>query len=176
MRHLSIAALAAALLAQPVAAEPPSEPVSGPWLVAAFKQLCVDPFGDRAKLTEAVGKADPAFATVEQDPKMPMPGTSGWRSAKATLTYTDGNLLPKPLPSPQCILSAVPAADYDHAATATALAAALGLPPAKVKGGDGRFSSEWNFAGPRGEKRRLFLSQEPTPEGPRVRVSLLNMR
>ena len=105
-----------------------------------------------------------------------MPGSTGWHSARASLGYTDGDLLPKPLPSPQCTLSVRPAAGYDHAATAAALAQALGLPAAKAKGGNGRFQSEWNFKGPAGEKRRLFLSQEPRGEGPLVRVSLLNIR
>jgi hypothetical protein len=177
MRYFAIAAFAAAVISAPApAAEPLSEPVTGDWLVAAFKQLCVDPFGDRAKLAEAVGRFDPPFEAVAEDPQAPMPGSSGWRSPRATLGYTDGNLLPRPLPSPQCSLSARPALGYDHAATATALASALGLPAAKAKGGNGRFQSEWNFKGLAGEKRRLFLSQEPRAEGPLVRVSLLNIR
>jgi hypothetical protein len=177
MKKTILAAFAAALLASPAAAaEPLSEPVSGDWLVATFKSLCFDPFGDRAKLAQAVAQSEATFAPVAEDPARPMPGSSGWQSAKATLAYTDGTLLPRPLPSPQCSLAASPAAGYDHAATASALAGALGLPPAKSKGKNGRFSSEWNFAGPKREKRRLFLSQEPAPGGARVRISLLNIR
>jgi hypothetical protein len=177
MKLRAVFAVAAALVAWPAAAaEPLSEPVTGEWLVAAFKQLCFDPFGNRAGVAAAVGKFDPPFETEAQDPQAPMPGSTAWRSARAEFGYTDGNLLPAPLPSPQCRLSAHPTAGYDHAATAAALAAALALPAAKVKGGNGRFQSEWNFKGPAGEKRRLFLSQQPSPEGVIVSVSLLNLR
>jgi hypothetical protein len=175
MRYAAFA-LAAMIVAPARAAEPLSEPVGGEWLVAAFKQLCVDPFGDRAKLEHAVAAFDPPFEAEAQDPKMPMPGSTAWHSARAGLGYSDGDFLPKPLPSPQCTLSVRPAAGYDHSATAAALASALGLPAAKAKGGNGRFQSEWSFKGPAGEKRRLFLSQEPRPDGPLVRVSLLNIR
>ncbi|MDQ3140018.1 MAG: hypothetical protein M3Q15_04770 [Pseudomonadota bacterium] len=177
MKTRLIATFAAALFAVPAAAaEPLSEAVSGDWLVATFKSLCFDPFGDRAKLTRAIAQSDAAFTSVTDDPTLPVPGLSKWQSTKATLAYTDGALLPKPLPSPQCSLTGTPAADYDHAATASALAGAVGLLPAKPKGKNGRFSSEWNFAGPKGEKRRLFLSQESTPGGASVRISLLNLR
>ncbi|MEA3050041.1 MAG: hypothetical protein QOG84_1877 [Sphingomonadales bacterium] len=176
MRYAAAFALAALIAAPARAADGPTEPVAGEWVVSAFKQLCVDPFGDRAKLERAVAAFDPPFEAVAQDPQQPMPGSTGWRSARALLGYSDGNFLPKPLPNPQCTLNVRPAAGYDHAATAAALASALGLPAAKARGGNGRFESEWNFKGPAGEKRRLFLSQEPRPDGPLVRVSLLNMR
>jgi hypothetical protein len=176
MKYL-VASLAAVLLAAPIqAAEPLSEAVTGEWVVAAFKELCADPFGDRGKLTEAVSRFDPSFEAVAPDTEAPMPGSSGWRSPKAILNYTDGTFLPRPLPSPQCSFSARPDAAYDHSATAAALASALSLPAAKAKGKAGRFQSEWNFKGPAGEKRRLFLSQEPRAEGPLVRISLLNLR
>jgi hypothetical protein len=177
MRHAAIAALAAVLLASSAkGAEPIPDPVSGAWTVAAFKQLCAEPFGDRAKVVEAVGRFTPAFEAVAQDSHAPMPGSTNWRSPKAVFGYTDGNLLPRPLPSPQCTLTVRAAADYDHAATTAALASALGLPAATPKGNNGRFQSEWNFKGPAGEKRRLFLSQSPGADGPVVRVSLLNLR
>ena len=175
--RLSVIAAFAVLLAAPAgASEPLSEPVPGEWIVATFKQVCVDHLGDRAKLVEAVSRADPGFAAIDEDPARPVPGTSGWQSAKATLSYSDGNSLPRALPSPQCILTARPAAGYDHSITAAALATALGLAPAKVKGKTGRFTSEWSLAGLKGEKKRLFLSEQPGPDGTRVRVSLLNLR
>lgn len=177
MKRLTFAALLAVSLSAPAdAAEPLSQPVFGEWLVSAFKALCFDPFGDRTKLTEAVGKSDAGFTETPQDPATPMPGTSGWESPKAVLAYTDGTLLPQPLPSPQCLLNVRVAAGYDHAATAASLAAALGLAPARARGKNGRFTSEWNYAGPKGEKRRIFLRQEPAADGPRVRIALLNLR
>lgn len=175
MKILVVTAFTALLAAPAVAAEPLSEPVPGEWIVATFKQICADHFGDRAGLTEAVSRVDSGFTAIEEDPARPMPGTSGWQSAKASLSYS-GNLLPRPLPSPQCILTARPAPGYDHNATADALATALGLAPAKVKGKAGRFTSEWSLAGAKGEKKRLSLSEQPGPDGSRVRISLLNLR
>ena len=175
MRKMFPAIAAALFVGQPAsAAEPLSEPVTAEWVVASFKSLCFDPFGDRAALTARVAASDADFVQVE--PAQPMPGSTGWQSPKALLGYTDGTFLPRDLPSPQCRLSVSAAPGYDHAATAAALAGALGLPPAKAKGKNGRFQSEWNLAGPKGEKRRIFLSQEPAAGAVRVNVSLLNLR
>src|SRR3954447_18144003 len=176
MRYAAAFALAALIAAPAPAEEMPSEPVAGDWLLSAFKQLCVEHFGDRAKLEQAVAAFDPPFEREAQDPLGPTPSSTGWHSARALLAYSDGNFLPKPLPNPQCTLTVRPAAGYDHSATAAALASALGLPAAKVKGGNGRFASDWNFKGPAGEKRRLYLSELPGPQGPLVTMSLLNMR
>lgn len=178
MRGRLLTPIALLLAAPAAAAAPLSEPVTGEWLVGAFKSWCAEPFGDRAKLVAAIEAPDAGLDAIVEE--RPMPGTTGWESAKARISYSDGDFLPKSLPSPQCTLSARAAAGYDHLATAAALAAALELPPGKTKGKNGRFQTQWNFKGPKGEKRRLFLSQEPAifevERGFMLRVSLLNLR
>lgn len=166
----------AALLASPAeAADEPLLPVSGEWLIATFRSVCVDPFGDEAKVREVAESAEMGFAPIPNERPMVQPG-SGWRSPRAVLSYSSGAGLPRDLPAPQCSLTAQAETGYDHAAAAAALERALSLPPGKTRGKNGRFQTEWNLIGPGPDKRRIFLSTEPGRSGTGLRLSLLNLR
>ena len=171
-----IALIGAALLAFPAnAADEPLQPASGAWLVATFRSVCVDPFGDEEKVRATAESAELGFTPVLNEGPLVQPG-SGWRSPRAALYYSSGEGLPRDLPSPQCSLTALAETGYDHAATAAALESALSLPPGKTRGKNGRFQTEWNLAGPGTNKRKIFLSAEPGPSGTRLRLSHLNLR
>ena len=174
---LALSAMAiVALLALPVAAQEEISSASKDWTVSAFKSLCVDPFGDRA----AVEKAVTAFANttefrkVQPDAGAPQTGLV-WESAKASLSYTDAEWLPRDLPSPQCSLQAE-TPEFDHVAAAQALEANMPIGAGKQRGKNERLSTQWDFKTANGAKRRLFLSSEPGGPGKVVRVSLLNLR
>jgi len=178
MNGHKIAALGAALsiALSSAHAQPSREPVSGAWLVATFKSACFEPFGDREKVRAAAESSALGFTAIAPGPGPALPGSQGWESPRARLGYSTGEGMPRDLPAPQCSLTALAAPGYDHAATATALTAALGLPPGKSRGRNGRFTTEWNYPGIGRDKRRLFLSAEPGPAGTQLRVSLLNLR
>ena len=157
------------LIAAPARA---ADPVADAELLSSFKVICVDAFGDATKVAAAATGAGLMKEVAGPGPDM---GTA-WHSSKLSIGYSDAAWLPKDLPSPQCSLKAVGLAAHDHAALAARLGALLGLPAGKTKGKAGRFETQWDFAGTGKDRRRLFLTTAPSPEGPAIRISLLNLR
>ena len=146
-----------------------------PWL-HAFKTICWDPFGNKSRVEAAVSSyGEIEFQRVQTQPEALQLGMT-WEAPKSSYTYTDSELLPRSLPSPQCRLLAETGADFDHSATAAALGAMLPIGQGKTKGKGQRWRTEWNFPGPEGGKRRLFLSSEPGGTGIQAQISLLNIR
>ncbi|HEV2080081.1 MAG TPA: hypothetical protein VGR19_09345 [Allosphingosinicella sp.] len=146
-----------------------------PWL-HAFKAICWDPFGDKSRVEAAVSSyGQIEFQRLESKPGALQFGMT-WESPKSSYTYTDSELLPRSLPSPQCQFVADTGADFDHSAAAAALGAMLPIGEGKTKGKGLRQRTEWNFPGPDGSKRRLFLSSQPGGTGIQTHISLLNIR
>lgn len=176
MKLLLSALAAIIMLTSPASAAQVDPRISGEWVAGAFRSLCFHPFEDASKVAQAVAAySDMEFIKMETESTSPSSSTI-WEAPKASLAYTNAPWLPRDLPSPQCTLSAEADPGYDHAATAVALQRALAIGEGRTKGKKNRYSTEWNFPGPNGAKRRLFLTSDPGRNGIVAKISLLNLR
>ena len=168
MRIGILAALAIGLTAPASAIDP----ASAESIADAFNTLCVEPFGDAAKVEAAASTA----GLKRPETKSGLVVGNAWQSDAIDLMYSDAEWLPRDLPSPQCAIMVRAPAGTDHNALIAAVQAKLALSEPKTKGKKGRFESEWNLAPTGKDKRRIFVKSEPSPTGVAIRLSLLNLR
>ena len=168
MRLAFVAAIALAVSGQASA----FDASSAEEIATAFNTLCVEPFGDAAKVEAAANAA----GLKKPETKTGLVVANGWQSETVDLMYSDSAWMPRDLPSPQCAIMVRAPAEADHNAIVAAVQAKLGLSEPKTKGKKGRFESEWNLTPAGKDKRRIFVKSELNASGVAIRLSLLNLR
>jgi hypothetical protein len=158
------------------AAVPADAGMSGAWLASFFNEVCFGPFGQSEAVQKAVETSQSmTFTPIDARPGAPQMGRA-WEAPKASVSYTDAEWLPRDLPSPQCTLSLSAEQSFDHLQSVNSIQEVMPIGMGRTKGKANAFQTEWNFVGPRGEKRRMFMKSSPAGNGISVSVSLLGLR
>lgn len=144
--------------------------------VASFKRICFDPFPAPAATLAAI--EDPALGFV-RSPKTPLqamqPGDR-WTSAKAVVTYVDAPFLPADFGSPQCSVTVALDGNPPHGQAAAALSSNLALPTTKIGKDGAKAQTMWDIPQTNGDKWRVFLTTEQTPNGSEMQMNIMNLR
>src|SRR5205085_5865323 len=177
MRFAIAAAGAAALLlaaaAPPARGDAPAAKVlSFDEALATFRTLCVEPLPSPERFVAAMNASGIGWRTVRKSEGEVFGTGNSWRSEIGQVTYHNPPYADITGFGPACHLEWRVSADYDHRRAATALAAALSLPPGEETGKAAEPQTKWEAPRPDGLNVRYFLSTaQPGPEGRTARLS-----
>lgn len=144
--------------------------------VATFKRICFDPFPAPAAALAVI--EDPALGFVKspKTPSQAMQPGDRWTSAKAVATYVDAPFLPADFGSPQCSVTVALDGNPPHAQAAATLISSLALPTTRIGKDGANARTMWDVPQTNGDKWRIFLTTEQTPNGSEMQINIMNLR
>lgn len=166
-----------ALQAAPIAEMKSSmQPVTIQEGIALFNQICFAKFPDAKAARENI--TDPAMGLTKlpETPSQAMQPGDAWTSPKMQVGYVDADWLPMDFGSPQCTVTVVLEGKPSHNSIAGALTTGLQLPAVKFGKDSANAQTKWDIPQSNGDKWRIFLSTNQTPNETEMRTVIMNLR